>query len=1522
MTIPNTDLQVTGGSFQAQLQGQTAQVNATLPVDGSQLTAQGTVPLTRTGRVDVDVTGTANLALVQQFTDLANASGIANVDVQVTGTLTDPEFAGQVVADDITVTAPRWNVEYSQVDLRANFVDTRAQVAVSGLLNGSPIKAQGVVPLDAAGQMNLNVKGTVNLSMVEQLTEQVNATGQAVIDVNIEGTFSDPDFSGVVQAQDITITAPEYNVTYASAELDVTLIDSRFEIVSEGLLNGSELDIDAVVPLEEGAGDVALTLHSFPLSTLTPGQDLSGSLTVLVDATGTGTKPENWSGQVEIRPDDLSIVGRPIQLSQPIRVVARDGRAVLQPVRLQSGEFMNLNLQGMVDFESGVLDGSIQGNTDLVLAQVFLDNTIITGNLTTNVEIGGTIQQPDLSGRITVDDGVYRKFNTPILLEDIHLVAPVTEDRIEIQTLTASMGGGEITGQGTIQLEGIGLGEVNITAEARGIGMQYPQGLRSQISADVRFRSLEEDYQLSGEVRVIRSAYRSEFDPTERLVNTMLRQRRALTAPPVEEDQIQLDLQIRTIEDFQMRNNIGRIQAGANLNITGFVNEPRLSGEIRIRERSEIYFEGNTFEVQRGLIQFYGDRRIDPFFDIELFTIATDEETRQDYEITIPLYGRVSEIGDRQPTSYPSLTAQQIYFLILTGQANAQVTTAGGIFFQRQLAAYISGQMFSDVGQELAGALGLTRIEVRPELFATDTDPGAKLVITKDFTSALSLVYSTSLTDSDEYTWLADYKAPKNLTFRFINEDEGNYTGSVRHLVRFGAGESTGSLRSRRRLRDRTIESISLTNKSVLSDPEVRDILDIEVGDDYDYWMLTDQVGEVGRTLQERGYLFPLTELEEERITRGEYAVKILIEDRGKRQMIFRGYEPTTDQRNKYLRFWREGFSVTGVMMFIREDLLEGLWLRGYYKAEVRTETTEGSTITHAFIIEPGTRYADVQLRFEGTEKYPAEELEDDLKDLYRERRALASDAIHSFDSLRDKIQALYVQRGFLGTEVERGAVAYLPSAIAQRTVKIEEGPISKIVAVEASGVDALPQQLQQQLRLNVGAVFNSQMLVEDEYAIQDYYERQGYMEAQVDSDISRNTKTGGITVHYDVQTGQIATVASIEISGYTHTDRELIEERIQLNEGEILTRQKLIRAHRNLSDLRIFHQVTVEATEMDETGRQVVTVKVIDRNHYEVRYGVRYDTEQDFGGDIQISDINLFGTGKNVSLYTRQSQRNREYGTTFHTPALDEDLQYKTLIVASYETGELLLLQDNERFDGHRLHLSIQRQRRLTGKYILVGGYDFQNLTLTPLEAFDIDPVEDLNVSRVLGTVYADTRDDPVNAMRGAFLSTDLQYSASWLGSDVNYVKNYNQYFLFKKFGNKVWASAYRLGLASDLPTRVITERFFTGGSYSLRGFEKDSVGPRNAAGTVVGGEALFVINQEYRFPIYKWFGGVVFYDLGNVYESVGSFDPLDLRHSLGIGLRFSSPFGILRADYGINLDPEGDERRGVFHFGLGQAF
>ncbi len=87
-------------------------------------------------------------------------------------------------------------------------------------------------------------------------------------------------------------------------------------------------------------------------------------------------------------------------------------------------------------------------------------------------------------------------------------------------------------------------------------------------------------------------------------------------------------------------------------------------------------------------------------------------------------------------------------------------------------------------------------------------------------------------------------------------------------------------------------------------------------------------------------------------------------------------------------------------------------------------------------------------------------------------------------------------------------------------------------------------------------------------------------------------------------------------------------------------------------------------------------------------------------------------------------------------------------------------------------------------------------------------------------------------------------------------------------------------------------------------------------------GGEALFIVNQEIRFPIYKWLEGVTFYDIGNVYESLEDFNPFDIRHSMGLGLRINTPAVLIRIDYGINLSPRLDEPRGIFFISLGQAF
>jgi outer membrane protein assembly factor BamA len=136
---------------------------------------------------------------------------------------------------------------------------------------------------------------------------------------------------------------------------------------------------------------------------------------------------------------------------------------------------------------------------------------------------------------------------------------------------------------------------------------------------------------------------------------------------------------------------------------------------------------------------------------------------------------------------------------------------------------------------------------------------------------------------------------------------------------------------------------------------------------------------------------------------------------------------------------------------------------------------------------------------------------------------------------------------------------------------------------------------------------------------------------------------------------------------------------------------------------------------------------------------------------------------------------------------------------------------------------------------------------------------------------------------------------------------------------------SGLRIGIANPRNDLIATERFFAGGSFSVRGFEKDKLGPRDPVlGEPAGGEAVFIINQEVRFalPIHEWAHGVIFYDAGNVYAKLSDFDLRHLRHSLGFGLRLHTPIGIGRVDLGFNLRPKKDEKRAVLHFALGHAF
>ncbi|MEO1087603.1 MAG: BamA/TamA family outer membrane protein, partial [Acidobacteriota bacterium] len=210
--------------------------------------------------------------------------------------------------------------------------------------------------------------------------------------------------------------------------------------------------------------------------------------------------------------------------------------------------------------------------------------------------------------------------------------------------------------------------------------------------------------------------------------------------------------------------------------------------------------------------------------------------------------------------------------------------------------------------------------------------------------------------------------------------------------------------------------------------------------------------------------------------------------------------------------------------------------------------------------------------------------------------------------------------------------------------------------------------------------------------------------------------------------------------------------------------------------------------------------------------------------------------------------------------------------------------------------------------------------------ERLDVEDVQESTPLVGLQVVH-DGRDDPLDPRRGYFASADLSGSEDVVSDGESYLRLFAQVDAFLPIGERLtWAQGLRVGRAEvwsgELPRDV---RFFAGGARSLRGYRSRSIGPVEVLddGTerAEGGEALVVLHEELRYEFSEAVQAVVFYDLGNVWADAEDFGD-ELFGSVGLGVRYRSPVGLLRLDVAHALEdrPENDEVE--IYFGLGQAF
>lgn len=1510
--------------------------DAVLESDGRQLHAALNLPAYSTDLKGVYVWGNGQFSADGSFAGLKIRAlrpmlpaKAADLDGEISGVL------------HVSGNSRSWKNAKGQFEFRDSFLvwtETRFDIAAGSRLDlanqklsldlhaksdeGS-LQLVGNVPIQETGQMDLQLSGDLNAAAANRVIRHWQLSGNATVAVRVQGTYSRPVITGSAELHSLNASDAQNRIHVRDLQGKVHFTGNEVDAKLEGLFNGAQTSVDAVVPVRNGAGKIEVSVTAFDAATLLPDSALSGFIDVHAVAEGQGLDLRKWHGSATLSTSGIGLQENMLRFPEPLRIDLTNGVVRVNPFHLNAQGILDITAGGDFDLTTRRVDAQMKGTGDLALLSSFVPQLQANGPIDITLAATGSLQAPVLNGMLHAAGASLRSSDYPIVLDEIMLEAPFDAKGIHLKSFSAKLGGGAVSGEGELPMVNGKPGDLNFRFTGRNVGLNYPEGLRTQLDADLQLIGPLSSSTLSGSVRILRSQYRENIDYQDRLINTLLSQKRTLETPAGSAARLSLNLDVKTVQDFQVRNNLAKMRASGDLKITGTISDPRIGGQVRVRSGSSLFFEGNEYFVERGILSLNGTRTLNPVVSALLTTtvLPIDDTTeRQEYRISIPLEGTWDQLSDVEPTSDPPLSKFDIYSLLLTGRKSGFGQAATDIF-QRQLTSYLTGKLFFNFQQRVAGALGLSRFDIIPtDLISSEQDPGARLILGREIVPGLNVEYSTLLSQHSEDTWVVTYRFRNHFNILFVDQETGAYTGGLRHTLQFGGSRSGQSRRKYRQ--EFKIALLETTMDPELNKDAILKSLGLRAGENYDGWAVADEADELKRSFQKSGFLFPLVEISEAH--EGEVVkLHVTVSTRGLRSMEFPGVKISNDDRSKYQRWWREGLSESTVLLQITDDMLMKLQSDGYHRARVQPSHEQlPDRLVYRFEAIPGVRYTDTNVAFSGNTQYPSTDLNRDLGTLYASRQEMMLDALHRFHRFKDRVSALYITRGFLDVQVDAGSITYSqgqsPSAL--RNVKIREGQSWKIAAIEVSENQALPADLQQRLRLVPGALYDSQALNEDELTITEYFQQHGYRNAAVATNV-RKEPGRGLIIRYELKTGIIARLAQIHITGNHSTNLGYIEKRIPLKSGDILTPAALMETQSNLSALQLFRRVSIEPKETSTPGLYDVEIRVFEAAPYSFTYGLRYDSEQKTEGEVQFQDSNLFGRGKNVLLYGRWDSLDSVYRLVFHSSPEAHRLEtltsvpWRTLFSLSYEESE------KPSFFSKLTSVNLQRRWEIVGPLILLGNLEWEQGRVTskintgPI-IFDLKQ----NVSRLRAIVIADLRDDPLDAHRGFFISNEVEHAPKFLKSDLVFTKNYSQYFQYFSFGRLVSASAVRIGIAGDL---IGSEHFLAGGPNTIRGFGSNEVGPRSrVTGLPVGGEAVLILNEEIRFPIHSWLGGVVFYDGGNVYEKLSDLSLGDMRHTAGFGLRLTSPYGVLRMDAGFNLSPAADESSYVLHFGLGQAW
>jgi len=598
---------------------------------------------------------------------------------------------------------------------------------------------------------------------------------------------------------------------------------------------------------------------------------------------------------------------------------------------------------------------------------------------------------------------------------------------------------------------------------------------------------------------------------------------------------------------------------------------------------------------------------------------------------------------------------------------------------------------------------------------------------------------------------------------------------------------------------------------------------------------------------------------------------------------------------------------------------------QGFFEAEVTPEIQkqEEGTVQLTFKIAEGRKIKIDRIVIEGAQGVKPSALKSAMRTQEREYFILRGTVQRQIlEEDLDRIVAYYHDHGYVQARVEsHELIINREKALITIRIKVVEGPRFKFGTISVRGATLLPEEeIKRQVTVKSGEVYSRSNVQRISRAVGDLYGTIGRAAADAFPVTQVNSETRTIDVTFEIKEGPETFVERINISGNVRSSERILRRELLLAEGDLFTTQKLIRSRQRLVNLGFFEEVNISGAPGSADDKIVLNIEVKERPTGLFSAGAGYSSVDQVVGTLDFSQRNLFGRGQELFLRLRIGSRTQIGHIGFTEPWLFDrplsagfDLQEnrRDFVDFSSESQSLTLRASHPFYEFWRAFLSYRLSRDSVS--------DIADSASSALK-------EQLGTSLTSAVTFSVTRDsrdnvfEPTSGGRLGF-TTDL----AGLGGDNHFLKLIGEYAYFQPV---LWGtilafraeSAYVVGYAGDQVP--IFERFFLGGPNSVRGVKSRSLGPTDENGDVIGGTSELTFNVEHLIPLPFKIRLASFFDAGNAFGFGRDFDPTDLRYAAGVGVRWFSPFGPIRVDWGYNLNPKGTEKKSLIQFAVGSPF